>query len=132
MALLENSPRAQKERATAIQNIVDKIDRLTSRLAGLGYDEQRLNHLQASIESAAKLAIALAKQPAIYTLASERPGAPFDPDTMDDTLQETAGQSLKGRKIQGTVFPAVKKRSFSEGSAAAGQSLCIRKAQVIV
>ena len=131
VAMLEKSSRAQKERASAIQNIVSRIDRLTSRLAGLDYSEQRLSHLQASIESAAKLAVALAKQPAIYTLASQRPGVLFDPETMEDALQETAGNALRGSRIQGTVFPEVKKRSLPEGSAA-GQVLCIRKAQVIV
>ena len=129
--MLENSPRAQKEKATAIQNTVSRIDHLTSKLAGLDYSEQRLSHLQASIESAAELAVILAKQPAIYTLAGERPGALFDPETMEDALQETSGHALRGRRIQGTVFPAVNKKSVPEGSAA-GQNSCIRRAQVII
>ena len=114
-----------------MQNIVRKIDHLTSRLAGLDYSERRFSHLRAPIDAAAKLAVALAKQPALYTLTIYQPGASFDPDTMEDALQEASGYALMGRKIQGTVFPAVKKSTVQEGSAV-GQTLYLRKAQAII
>ena len=131
MVLLEKSPRFQSDRASAVQTIVSKIDHVTSKFAGLEYSEQRLNHLRTPIDTASKLAVTLAKQPALYTLESDQPGAPFNPETMEDALQDASGNALRGRKIQGTAFPAVKKKSVPEGSVS-GQTLYLRKAQVII
>ena len=130
VALLEKSPRGQEQRKSAVETTVRKIDYISSKLAGLEFSEQRTAHLRTSIDTAANLAATIAKQPALYTLAIERPGVQFDGDTMEDALQETNAYVMRGRKIQGTVFPAVLKRGAGEGSVQ-GKMLCVRRAQII-
>ncbi len=130
VALLEKSSRAHEDRASAVEIVVHRIDYISSKLAGIEFSESRTSQLRASVDNAANLAAAIAKQPALYTLATEWPGATFDGETMEDALQEANAYSLRGRKIEGTVFPAVLKRSVSEG-AAQGKILCVRKAQII-
>ena len=130
VALLEKSPRAHEQRQSAIETVVRKIDYISSKLAGLDFSEQRTSQLRVCLNNAADLATAIAKQPALYTLTIEQPGSTFDGETMEDALQETNAYVLRGRKIQGTAFPVVLKRSGAEGSGVE-KTLCVRRAQII-
>lgn len=128
VAFLDRLPECEKNRDTVVHTTIQSIDSIMSDLTGLGHSSRRLNHLEGPVTSAAKLAVALAKQPVSYAFSSRQGDVLFDPDTMEDALQTTQGRSLTGRRIRGVVFPALLKSSTQIGE----KELCIRKAEVIL
>ncbi|MCJ1391586.1 hypothetical protein MMC18_004450 [Xylographa bjoerkii] len=128
MRLLEKSPSYRRDQASSVQEISEKIDQMTSNLAGLDSSEARLQHLNQVVEAAATLALELEKEQAQYKV--ERPNSrTFDARSMEDVLQDHRGEALQGEPIQGLVFPSVIK---IQGQNQADQGLVIFKAQVIV
>ena len=131
IALSEKTADFQSGRASSIDHVARNIDDLTRGLSGFEYSKRRFAHLKMFVDTAADLAITLAKQPALYRLAGMHPETAYDPDTMEDALQDPSVEALKQREIKGTVFPAVRKWT-NQQSSMLGSPLYIRKAQVIV
>ena len=129
--LIERTPNHQSSRGSAIEAVAKEIDELTRGLMGLQYSEQRFRALKSFVDTAADLAVLLAKQPALYRLVQDRPGMVCDPNTMEDVLQELGSQAIRSRNVLATVFPAVQKWDSEQGSISQ-TPVCIRKAQVMV
>ncbi|MCJ1431332.1 hypothetical protein MMC27_000683 [Xylographa pallens] len=128
ISLLEQSPTFQQDQASSLQDISEKIDQLTSSLAGLDHSEARLQHLKQVVKAAATLALALEKEQTQYKV--EKPNSrTFDARSMEDVLQDHKGEVLQGKPIHGLVFPGIIK---NQGQLEAEQGHVIFKAQVIV
>ena len=131
MRLLEKSPSYRRDQASSVQEISEKIDQVTSNLAGLSHSEARLQHLNQVVEAAAALALELEKEQTQYKV--ERPNSrTFDARCMEDVLQDHRGEVLQERPIQGLIFPSVIKIQGQDKADQAEHSLIIYKAQVIV
>jgi hypothetical protein len=138
VSLLESSPRWTQERNLASATLTQRISTL---LAPLTHPSSRSNaELQALlrqvVETAARLAVDLAKQRARYEVQDrfEGPVATFDPAIMQDVLQASRTEvaadgklvnELKGREVRLVVFPLVVRW-------ATGKSVVISKAKVLV
>ena len=129
--LLERTPRYQSKKGSATEAVAKEIDELTRGLTDLPYSEDSFRFLKRIVDTAADLAVLLAKQPALYRLVEERPGMVCDPNTMEDVLQELNSQAIKTRNVLATVFPAVQKWDSEQG-AISQTPVCLRKAQVMV
>ena len=128
MTLLEKTQGYRSDRAAAVREVSKKIDYMSSGLTGLDYSEARFQHLQQIVETAAGLAMDIAKERAVIKV--EKPSSTtFDATTMEDVLQDHKGEVLQGRPIQGVAFPAVIKVAEAEGT---GGGYLIAKAQVLV
>ena len=129
--LLERTPKYQSRKGSATEAVAKEIDELTRGLTGLQYSEDSFRSLKKIVDTAADLAVLLAKQPALYRLVEERPGVVCDPNTMEDVLQELNSQAIRKKNVLATVFPAVQKWDSEQGSISQ-TPVCIRKAQVMV
>ena len=105
-ALLAKTTWTQGERAASVQEISKRIDDMTSSLAGSPASESRLHRLTQIVDSAAGLAIDIAKQRSLVRFAKPRSGN-FDAESMEDVLQENQGETIRAKPVQMVVFPAV-------------------------
>ena len=82
------------------------------------------------VEAAAELALDLMRQVPLFKV--EKPmDKTFDAAKMEDVLQDSKGEVLRGRLILGVTFPMVSKWEDDSGDNG-GRGVTIYKAQVLV
>jgi hypothetical protein len=79
---------------------------VVSNVAGVEYSEGRQRQLTTIVQNAAELALDLSKQRMNFVLLHPSDDA-FEPAVMEDVLQESRGDHLRGYQVLSVVFPAV-------------------------
>ena len=130
MRLLERTSNYQSDRKEAVEDLSQTIDAACSELTKTRPKGERRASLEEMVDSAASLAIDMAKQRAMFKI--ERPSnSVFDPEMMEAWDVDT--EAVAGAPIRAVVFPAVTKCT---GESVAGSvwsnSLVIVKAKVLL
>ena len=130
MRLLEKTSNYQSDRKEAVEDLSQMIDAACSELTKTRPKGERRASLEEMVDSAASLALDMAKQRAMFRI--ERPSnSVFDPEMMETWNNDT--EAVTGAPIRAVIFPAVTKCSGESASGSAwSHSLVIVKAKVLL